>query len=97
MEQEKVFANDMTNNGLIYKLNKQLIKLNIKKNTQTQLKNCNYIVTNLNGVETVKILGHSVVYLKLKWYCKLAFLQLHNKIQNVWAYEILLIYVNIKQ
>ena len=65
MKQEKIFANDVTNNGLIYKLYKQLIKLNIKKKTK-QSKNSNYIVTNFNGVETVKILNHSVVYLKLK-------------------------------
>ena len=32
MEWEKIFANDMTDIGLISKINKQLIQLNIKKN-----------------------------------------------------------------
>ena len=36
MKQEKIFANDVTNNGLIYKLYKQLIKLNIKKKPNNQ-------------------------------------------------------------
>ena len=38
MKQEKIFANDMTNNGLIYKLYKQLIKLNIKKKNKRNQK-----------------------------------------------------------
>ena len=41
MEWEKIFANDMTDKGLIYKIYKQLIQLNIKKQnkTKTQSKN----------------------------------------------------------
>ena len=37
-EWEKIFTNDMTNKGLISKIHKQFIQLNIKKQT-TQLKN----------------------------------------------------------
>ena len=32
-EREKIFANDVTNNGLISKIYKQLIQLNINKQT----------------------------------------------------------------
>ena len=39
MEQEKVFANDMTEKGLIFKIYKKLIQLNIKKTQTTQSKN----------------------------------------------------------
>ena len=37
-EWEKIFANDMTNKGLISKMYKQLIKLNINKNKQPNQK-----------------------------------------------------------
>ena len=36
---EKVFANDMTNQGLISKIYKQLTQVNIKKTQTTQSKN----------------------------------------------------------
>ena len=35
IEWEKIFANDMTNKGLISKICKQLIQLNIKKRKKT--------------------------------------------------------------
>ena len=35
-----MFANDVTNQGLIFKIKKQLIQLNIKKKHQTQQKKC---------------------------------------------------------
>ena len=35
MELEKIFANDMTDKGLITKVYKQLIKLNVQKQTTT--------------------------------------------------------------
>ena len=38
MEWEKIFANDATDNGLIFKIYKQLIQLNIKKNKQPNQK-----------------------------------------------------------
>ena len=38
MEREKIFANDATDNGLIFKIYKQLIQLNIKKNKQPNQK-----------------------------------------------------------
>ena len=38
IEWEKIFENDATNEGLISKINKQLIKLN-NSNKTTQLKN----------------------------------------------------------
>ena len=39
MEWEKIFAKDATDKGSIYKINKQLIQLNIKKKQTTQSKN----------------------------------------------------------
>ena len=38
MEWEKIFTNDMTDNGLISKAYQQLIQLNIKKTQTTQSK-----------------------------------------------------------
>ena len=38
-EWEKIFANDITNKGLIFKIYKQLIQLTIKKPQTTQLRN----------------------------------------------------------
>lgn len=37
-EQEKIFANNISNTGLIFKTYKELVQLNLKKNQITQLK-----------------------------------------------------------
>ena len=39
MDWEKIFANNSTEKGLISKINKQLIQLNIKKKKKIQSKN----------------------------------------------------------
>ena len=38
-EWEKIFANNVTDTGLIFKIYKQLIQFNNNKNQRTQLKN----------------------------------------------------------